>query len=30
MDKRYGKYRSGGWQNVRIVYDDEDDEIDEL
>ena len=26
MDKRYGKYRSGGWQNVRIIYDDEDDE----
>ena len=24
MDKRYGRYRSGGWQNVKIIYDDED------
>jgi hypothetical protein len=30
MDKRYGKYRSGGWQNVRIVYDDEEDVIEDL
>lgn len=29
MDKRYGRYRSGGWQNVKIIYDDED-EMDEM
>uniref|UniRef100_A0A6C0CP16 SF3 helicase domain-containing protein n=1 Tax=viral metagenome TaxID=1070528 RepID=A0A6C0CP16_9ZZZZ len=30
MDKRYGKYRSGGWQNVKLIYDDDVDEIDEM
>ena len=26
MDKRYGAYRRGGWNNVGIIYDDDEEE----
>jgi P4 family phage/plasmid primase-like protien len=29
MDKRYGMYKTGGWINVAIIYDDEEDENQE-
>jgi P4 family phage/plasmid primase-like protien len=29
MDKRYGSYKSGGWVNVAIIYDDENNENNE-
>ena len=28
MDKRYGAYKKGGWNNVAIVYDEADGEPD--
>lgn len=30
MDLRYGKYRQGGWQNVAIIYDEEEPLIDDM
>jgi phage/plasmid-associated DNA primase len=32
MNKRYGRYKNGGWHNVKIVYDEDElcDEIDKL
>jgi P4 family phage/plasmid primase-like protien len=27
MDKRYGAYKNGGWNNVSIIYDEEDGDI---
>lgn len=30
MDLRYGKYRQGGWQNVAIIYDEEESVIEDM
>lgn len=30
MDKKCGKYKSNGWQNVEIIYPDNEDEIDQI
>ena len=27
MDKKYGKYQKGGWRNIGIVYDDDEDDF---
>ena len=27
MDKRYGAYKNGGWNNVSIIYDEEDGDV---
>ena len=27
MDKRYGAYRRGGWSNVAIIYDDDEEDV---
>lgn len=29
MNKKYGKYKKGGWSNISINYDDEDDDEDD-
>jgi len=30
MDKKYGKCKTTGWQNVEIIYPENDDEMDEI
>ena len=31
MDKRYGRYKNGGWHNIKIIYDEDELEgLDEL
>jgi len=29
MDNRYGKYNKGGWHNVGIIYDEDEDDLDD-
>jgi len=30
MDKKFGKCKSTGWQNVEIIYPENEDEIEEI
>jgi P4 family phage/plasmid primase-like protien len=30
MDSKYGKPKSGGWKNVEIIYNEEEDELEEM